>query len=158
MVAKPSRQAPIMSDEDAKTPVSPGPSTKAEIRRGEAQSGDLIARGLVFGVGLGLHSRQVRSHVGAQRMDFGLQLGLGRHIGANAAKQLENEVFGFVGHQPFMARPSDRGKTRRADASRANFSKDFQAFPSFFQTFPSFFQGFPRISKLFPRIFLGGFE
>ena len=83
---------------------------------GAAQAGDLVAellaRRLVLGVGPRLHRREVRSDVGAQGLHVGLQLGPefaefrfgrhlganGRHVGANAAQQLKNEVFWFVGH------------------------------------------------------------
>jgi hypothetical protein len=42
------------------------------------------------------------------------------------------------------------GNDRRADARRAKFSKEFQAFPNFSKDFQAFSKLFPRISKHFP--------
>jgi hypothetical protein len=60
-------------------------------RSPSTRSPHLVARRLVLGVGLGLHCQQVRRHVGAQRVDVGLQLGPEfAHSSAEASKQLEN--------------------------------------------------------------------
>ena len=129
---------------------------------GAAQSGDLIARRLVFGVSFGLHRRQIRGDVGTQRMDFGFQLGpefaelrLGRHSARTPYRRECREAAGERGFRvrrpwrAFIARPSERGKARAPTLRAANFSKDFQAFPKPFQTFPSFFQAFSKDFQAF---------
>jgi hypothetical protein len=97
----------------------------------------LIARGFLVGFGLGLHCDEVGSHVGPQRTHFGSEsanvglqlglelrkLGLRRHFGANAAKQFENEVFGFAGHgEPYNplleTRKDGRRNVRRINLAR----------------------------------------
>ena len=69
-----------------------------------------------------LACHQVRRHVGAQRLQLGpdvRQRRFCRHLaldvrdfGADAAKQRQNEVFGFVGHRVTIRNKRNQGKRR----------------------------------------------